>query len=374
MSETTSASGERLSARAKWALLTLLTFAVIVALLLVAEAAVRVRQTMRYGAAATVDAYYTVDPKLDLRVPIANLSKGHISVNSLGFRGPEIALPKPAGTVRIAYLGASTTWSAEVSGNEYVWPHLATVSVARAFPDLRFDYINGGVPGYTVASSLKNLELRVAPLSPDIVVIYEGINDLTGELREVAARQGVIAEAKMQEMSWPGRYSLLWNLVEKNLRVIASQRAARRNQDRVSIDPTTLGGQYRNELAHLVRVAQQHAKVVAVATLATRVRREQMPDEQASALSSAIFFMPFITAKGLVDGYARYNEIVRDVARETGAVLIDGEDSIPDDGAHFADSVHFTDAGSKAMAERVARALVPSVAAARFSTSVSSFR
>ena len=37
-----------------------------------------------------------------------------------------------------------------------------------------------------------------------------------------------------------------------------------------------------------------------------------------------------------------------------GAYLIDGEDEIPGDAAHFADSVHFTDAGCRAMAQRVA--------------------
>jgi lysophospholipase L1-like esterase len=327
-------------------------------MLLGAEAAIRVRQTLRYGTASTVDEYYRLDPKLDLRVPIAGMAKGHISINSLGFRGPEISVPKPVGTTRVAYLGSSTTWCAEVSGNEYTWPHLTTGALGRAFPDRRFDYVNGGVPGYTVASSLKNLELRIAPLDPDVIVIYEGLNDLSGELRDVAARQGVIAEAKMHEMSWLSRYSVLWNLAEKNLRVLASQREARRNQGRVRVDPEAIGEGYRKELTHLVRVAQAHAKIVAVATLATRVRSGQDPDQQARALGSALFFMPFITADGLIEAYARYNRVVREVAADTGAILIAGEDSIPDDAAHFADSVHFTDAGSQAMADRVSRALI----------------
>ena len=70
--------------------------------------------------------------------------------------------------------------------------------------------------------------------------------------------------------------------------------------------------------------------------------------------------MPFITMSVLIEGKERYNQIVREVARETGVLLIEGENDIPGDPVHFTDTVHFTDAGSKAMAERVSRALVSS--------------
>ena len=60
---------------------------------------------------------------------------------------------------------------------------------------------------------------------------------------------------------------------------------------------------------------------------------------------------------GLLFGYARYNDVIRDVAREQRALLIDGENEIPGDAAQFVDSVHFTDAGSRLMAERVVKAL-----------------
>lgn len=67
--------------------------------------------------------------------------------------------------------------------------------------------------------------------------------------------------------------------------------------------------------------------------------------------------MPFMTPRGLLDAYARYNQVIREVAQETGALLIEGENDTPGDGQHFTDSVHFTDAGSRAMATRVSRAL-----------------
>lgn len=70
--------------------------------------------------------------------------------------------------------------------------------------------------------------------------------------------------------------------------------------------------------------------------------------------------MPFVTPKLLIEGHERYNQIVREVAGETGALLIEGENEIPGDPIHFTDTHHFTDAGSRKMAERVSRALIAS--------------
>jgi lysophospholipase L1-like esterase len=333
------------------------TAVVLVLLLLGAEAAVRVRQHLKYGSVATLEEQFTVDSMLNLRVPVAGFSRGHVSVNSLGFRGPEIAVPKPTGTVRLAFLGASTTWCAEVSSNEQVWTHLVTEELSRAFPAVRFDYINAGVPGYTLESILTNYVHRVAPLQPDVVVIYEAANNLSGEMRHLAARRGIISTEKLEFGSWPGRYSLLWNLVEKNLKVLAAQRIARSENQRLEVDPRTLGAGYKEALTRVVRAAQQQARLVAVATFSVQPRRDQSPQRQMQASSSALFYMPFLHPETIIGAYERYNEIVREVAKETGALLIDGENDIPGDPVNFNDSVHVTDMGSKAMADRIARAL-----------------
>jgi lysophospholipase L1-like esterase len=348
-----------LSTRSKRGLLVLLTVAAIVLMMIGAEGVVRLRQMLKYGSATATGEYYTVDRAIDLRVPVPNFSNGRVSINSLGFRGPELELPKPRNTVRLAFLGASTTWCAEVSGNDLTWPHLVSQSLNRTFA-VHFDYVNGSLPGYTIASLLKNLKYRVAPLKPDVIVIYEAANNLSGELRELAAKQGIIHEEKIQEFSWPGRYSVLWNLVEKNLRVLYAQRAAQANQGRLVVTASQLGREYRQELLELVLAARKTASLVAVATFSIHPRRGQNPENQMRALSSALFYTPFVTPTTIIEAYERYNQIAREVAEETGAYLIGGADDIPGDPVHFADTVHFTDEGSKAMAERVSRSLASS--------------
>jgi lysophospholipase L1-like esterase len=229
-----------------------------------------------------------------------------------------------------------------------------------SFPGVRFDYVNAGVPGYTVSSILKNLTDRVAPLEPDVIVFYEGSNNLTGEMRDLAAKQGLVDDAQFHEVSWPGRYSLLWYLTEKNLRVLTAGRSAERGERPPEVDVRTLGGEYRDGLVQIIATAKQHAKVVAVATFSTQLRPGQTAEQQMRASSSAHFYMPFASPATLMEAYTQYNRIAREVATEAGVLLIEGEDQIPGDAAHFADTVHFTDLGSRAMAARVTRALASS--------------
>lgn len=351
---------DRFSPRRKRDVMILVTIAALALLLLAAEAAIRLRQTLKYGTTTTFEEYFTLDARTGLRVPVASLSKGHISINSLGFRGPEIAVPKPDGIVRIAFLGASTTWCAEVSGNDHAWPHLVTNALSRSFPDVRFDYVNAGVPGYTVGSILKTLTSRVLPLEPDVIVIYEATNNLSGEMRDLAAKAGIITESAVQELSWPSRYSLMWYLVEKNLRVQNAQQTARHGGKLLEVDAHTVGDEYRNGLTRIVDTARRNAKLVVVATFSIQPRRNQTPDQQMRASASAHFYTPFLAPGTLMDAYEQYNKIAREVAREAGVLLIEGEDRIPGDAVHFTDTVHFTDAGSKAMALRVSQTLVSS--------------
>jgi len=333
--------------------------------LLAAEGVIRVRQTLKYGSAKTIEDYYALDRVSGLRVPIAGKASDRITVNQLGFRGPELAVPKPPDVVRIAFLGASTTWCAEVSSNEKVWPHIVTSALQTAFPAVSLDYVNGGVPGYTIRSIQKNLEHRVGLLAPDIIVIYEGTNDLSGEMRDLAFASGLITDTKFVERSWLETHSLFLHLVVKNLAILRAQHAARENRKRLDIDPAKIGSTFRRDLTELVEAAKKRANIVAVATFSTQLRPGQSTDEQLGAAVSALFYMPFMSPAGLTQAYARYNEIIREVARDTDVLLIDKADAIPGDPVHFVDTVHFSDAGSERMASHVIEALTADPAVRR---------
>lgn len=337
----------------------MVTVVIGVVVALAAEGTVRVRQWALHGDLWSVEQTFAIDAVTGLRVPIPNAVIGNIRINSRGFRSPEVESPKPPQTVRLAFLGGSTTYCAEVSGNEMTWPHLVWQQTQAAHPRTRFDYINAGVPGYGVTHLLKSLELRVAPLQPDVVVIYEATNDLAADSREMAQRQGLVG-ARVNEESWPAKYSLLWSLTEKNLRMGALQAQATTEARRLAYDPHQLSRGFEDRLRALIAASREVAPVVAIATFSARVRREQPAEARREAAVTALYYMPYMSLDGLVDGYEEYNRVIRVVAKEAGAVLIEGEYRIPADSVHYNDSVHFRDAGSRLMAGRVSEALLNS--------------
>ena len=346
----------QLSYRQKVAVTTALVVFVMVIMLGLAEGAVQLRQWLSQGHSGKISDLF--EQQGDLRVLIPGAVTRTISVNSLGFRGPHLAQKKPAGTLRIAFVGASTTFCAEVSGNEMTWPHLVTEAVQKGYPELGVDYINAAVPGYTVKTSLLNFRRRVAPLRPDVTVIYHATNDLSWETRSLAEEQGLYQGHGKAKNSWLADHSQLWYLVVKNLHIKEAQRETANDRQRLEFLPAELGAYFRQYLTQLVTEAKKVSELVVLVTFSYQIRPEQALEQQLKAAGSALYYMPFMTPPGLIDAYSRYNQIITEVASETGAVLIGDETMIPGDNEHFNDSVHFKDAGSQVMAYRVGEALL----------------
>lgn len=328
-----------------------------VLVILLAEGAVRVRHWLKYGDMWGVEETYEVDPESGLRIPIKNSTIGPIIINSLGFRSPEIVVPKPQGTLRLAFLGGSTTYCAEVSGNDKTWPDLVWRALQARWPDAHIDYANAGVPGYTIDTMRQTLEHRVKPLNPDVIIIYESTNDLTANSFELAQRQGLVTQHTEEALSWPSQYSLLWYLVEKNLLVMRHQAEGERSEGKLEVDPADLARPFRDRLEALVRESQAVAPLVVLVTFSQRLRHDQTPEQRQEAAITSRYYMPYMSNEQTLAGFDAYNAVIREVARDSGALLVEGEDSIPADAAHFTDSVHFTDLGSEAQAARVAGAL-----------------
>lgn len=98
--------------------------------------------------------------------------------NAYGWRGPDLPMSKPAGRIRVAFVGASTTLDAHgdpFSYPEYVGRWLQEWARER-HPELSFDVINAGREGVLSNSIAAIVRQEVAPFAPDIVVYYEGAN------------------------------------------------------------------------------------------------------------------------------------------------------------------------------------------------------
>lgn len=109
-----------------------------------------------------------------------------ITTNAFGLRGPPIEKDKPPRTTRIAILGGSSVFGYLVSDGQEA-ARLLERTLTAAGRDAQV--LNAGVPGYNLFQTTHRYREVVAPLSPDIVILYLGWNDLTYLVSEEPAAQ-----------------------------------------------------------------------------------------------------------------------------------------------------------------------------------------
>ena len=348
-----------MSSRPKTSLRSKLALALAVTLLglLLCEGLVRVRAMFLYGtpASAITEVLLEHDHELNMPVPIKGKSlvarRIRIDINSLGFRSDEIAREKPAGTIRIACLGGSTTFCAEASSNLATWPQRLGELLRERYPEQKIEVINAAIPGCSLAGSLENLRRRVLPLEPDIVIVYHAHNDMKLDTRELAIAQGLEADAEHHRglLSVLGRYSLLADLLQKNLSIVYAQDAG----PTAKLDglPPDLCARFTGLLSELHDLLAEREVELVLSTFVAKIRPDQGREEQLANAGLSLFYMPWLSVDQLAQGLELYNRAILDFGRENGVPVL-ADTSIPPDSKHYVDGIHFTDAGCERMAQR----------------------
>jgi lysophospholipase L1-like esterase len=332
-----------------------------VLLLVAAEGAVRVRASMRFGNLVQLEDLLPFDPALHIRLPIPNTNvvlarTSHIKINSVGFRSPEISLkPTSPNTVRLAFLGASTTFCAETSSNEATWPYQVAAIMQQHYPGVKIDFINAAVPGYRMHDSLVRFEAQVRPYKPDIVFVYDGQNDFQTLTAAVAITQHLLPPRRPEGLigGFLEAHSLLYSLAKKNIAYMMDRRAGANPNYKAHVDLRAIAQTYGDRVKALTLSIENAGALPVLVAFSPRLRRDQTPEEKAAVARHAWIYMPYLTLDQMIEGYDDENSAMHTVARQTGAVFLGNEFSIPGDSRHYADSVHFTDAGAAAMARRV---------------------
>jgi len=102
--------------------------------------------------------------------------------NSLGFRGPEILSPKPKGVYRIVTIGGSTTYSSAIKEWRKDFARQLERNLIDIYEYEGIEVVNAGMGGYTSWESLINLEFNVLELEPDLIIVYQGANDMVARI------------------------------------------------------------------------------------------------------------------------------------------------------------------------------------------------
>jgi hypothetical protein len=109
------------------------------------------------------------------------LSPDHPEHNRYGYRGEAFERPKPEGVFRIFALGGSTTFGASLSPQE-AYPAQLQRILREDYAHTNVEVVNAGVSAYASADSLANLAYHVLDDEPDMIIIYDNINDVRARL------------------------------------------------------------------------------------------------------------------------------------------------------------------------------------------------
>jgi len=117
-------------------------------------------------------------------------ASGSATYNSEGFRGPEFLKEKPDNTYRIFVLGGSTTFGDGNDDNE-TWPYYLQEIFDVTNLSYNVEVINAGISSAWSGSETEMIREKILDYSPDMLMIYDGWNDVRMQLGEP---QGRIAE------------------------------------------------------------------------------------------------------------------------------------------------------------------------------------
>jgi hypothetical protein len=99
-----------------------------------------------------------------------------LNFNSMGFRGAEFAMRKPAGTKRVAFFGASALLGVPNATDEQTIPELCRGELARQ--GIQTDVLNFSVMCSMIKHHHDSLLRALLEFDPDVLVVYTGYNDV----------------------------------------------------------------------------------------------------------------------------------------------------------------------------------------------------
>src|SRR5215813_6429387 len=333
-----------------------LTLLILVAI----EVAVEIRVYVRYGVTALDtlrnQPLYVTDRDTGLRLLRPNsLIQGRqqtIQTNSLGLRSPEIPLAHTPHSLRLAVIGASSVMGATERDNEHTFPAQLEAQLREALPGRRVDVINAGIAGYSLSDEHAMLERRIAPLHPDLILLYPGSNDFAGYCWFPVRTQARVSRQPMLSMP---RWWLSYELLKQNtadLRVVPSTTRTTRNAKEVDLR------EYRVDAEHLLATGQQLGIPQVLLTNARSFRRDQPLQEQLRLSSMSRYYASCFDLEGLHTLWDRHNDLLVDIASEHSVPLLPLDKLVPGGDTYFANGNHFSEFGDLFVARVIAHYLI----------------
>lgn len=300
-----------------------------------------------------------------------------IRVDENGFIMPAKVHEHP--DLTLVFLGGSTTediYDDENNRFPYLVGHLLEESTG-----LRVNSYNAAKSGNDSLHSLDVLLNKVLPLKPDLVAMMHNINDLSILLFEKSywnrnpSRSPLIEKKpdwrtvgkNLQEtfqlardLVVPNLYAALHRLLHAEGKSQADEFQQVRGQ-KIEVNQDYLVREFTLNLQTFINICRARGITPVLLTMPSRLKDD--PDPLIRRLMQRLEEQNGITYRDFKGAFDRFNQAIREVAAQNRVLLVDLAQEIPQEKEYMSDVVHFTPAGSRLVAQKIAAGLSPLLAA-----------
>ena len=335
-------------------------------LLSVTEVGGRVLLWKKYGGAAWRSvALFEDDPEVGYRHR-PNSYSFTVRINSLGFRGKEIAAAKLPNVFRIVAIGSSTTFGSS-NREDDTYPVRLETRLNSHDPPARYEVINAGVSGYYSYQQVLRVKRELRGLQPGMVILFEGWNDFWHAARLGEKWRPNIIDQDMGRSftsffyNSSVSYRTMLLLQRKLLRALKDAPDSRVTAwYQAAAENHAVYDNYQNNMEEIVRLFLERDIKVLLIKFPCLLRKSIDRQEQSAVKLIEPFweeYLPFVKA------HERLLQRIDTVAQKYSIQTVDIEQAFnelqgPDRAQLFTDAIHFTAKGNDLIAQKICEQIV----------------
>ncbi len=296
-----------------------------------------------------------------------------IRVDEKGFIMPSKVHEHPELT--LVFLGGSTTECIYDDENNR-FPYLAG-RLIEAQTHLKVNSYNAAKSGNNSLHSINILLNKVVDLEPDLVVMMHNINDLSILLFERTywnkhpSRSPLIEKQPnwktvgknleetfhlARDLVIPNLYSALHGLLAARTKAKADEFKQVRGR-KIEVNQDQLVPQFNLNLQTFISICRARGITPVLLTMPSRLKDD--PDPLIQRLMQGLERQNGITYREFKGAFDRFNQVIREVGAQNRVMVIDLAGDIPQEKAYMSDVAHYTPAGSRLVAQKIAAGLTP---------------
>ncbi len=268
-------------------------------------------------------------------------------INNFGFRDYDIILPKPQGVYRILCAGASTT--EEGVTNDRTYPALLENILNKHFGGNSIDVINCGISGMNAMKHRMRFP-DYAALSPDMLIIYNAVNDICHQLLPLFVNEATPRQQQLRSSRFITHY---FNdaLLPSDTRI--------REAITTRIMPN---------LRYIIEESHKRQIKVALCSFAAPSPEDLTNKERAyyNYLTLKEWGGSFVTFDSYLQILSLYNEELRKLSEAENCLYIPVSENLTGNAVQFGDICHLRAPGIQRKAAIVSETLVPFLETAIF--------